>query len=172
MRPEGPPSASNQKAIIRKSCCKGLNETDATCLVAFASRLVMLYISEFDRRIWEPCQTLPLAVLKFAKSAPEVKCEVRFTLACHIMDTESHDLEITGRKIKNNFQKDLALIITTGGCMARGRLYLSIEGVKRMWKVDVRKNEEMNKGLKLFDERVPNGGDPLRSARAGMKHYL
>ena len=163
----------NDRAYWRKLCKDDrLNNTDAEWLIAYASRLNLLFISEFDRRIWQPCNKLPLLILKLAKSAGNTECATRLEVVTLITDTPDRHLEITGRKLKILFPKDLELIKSTRGCMPACRLSVSIDGVKRLWKADVRKCEEMNKGFKLFNERVPNGSDALRSARGMFKHYL
>jgi len=41
-----------------------------------------------------------------------------------------------------------------------------------MFMSDVAENEKLNKGIGLFEDRCPSGGDELRSARTGIKYLL
>ena len=50
--------------------------------------------------------------------------------------------------------------------------YLALKLVSFLWKSDVRENERINKALKLFWSRTPNGSRELCSARATLRHQL
>ena len=52
------------------------------------------------------------------------------------------------------------------------KAYMSLKLVSFLWKGDVRENERMNKALKLFWQRTPNGSRELSSARATLRHQL
>ncbi len=52
------------------------------------------------------------------------------------------------------------------------KAYASLKLVSWLWKPDVRENERINKCLKLFWARTPNGSKELCSARAGLRHQL
>ena len=52
------------------------------------------------------------------------------------------------------------------------RPYLALKIVSFTWKSDVRENERINKMLKLFWQRTPNGTRELCSARAGLRFQL
>ena len=52
------------------------------------------------------------------------------------------------------------------------KAYSTLKLVSWLWKPDVRENERINKCLKLFWQRTPNGTKELCSARAGLRHQL
>ena len=49
------------------------------------------------------------------------------------------------------------------------KAYSTLKLVSWLWKPDVRENERINKCLKLFWQRTPNGTKELCSARAGLR---
>ena len=52
------------------------------------------------------------------------------------------------------------------------RAYVALKMASRIWKPDVRECERINKSLKLFWSRTPNGTRELCSARAALRHQL
>lgn len=50
--------------------------------------------------------------------------------------------------------------------------YLALKLISYLWKSDVRECERVNKSLKLFWSRTPNGSRELCSARATLRHQL
>ena len=52
------------------------------------------------------------------------------------------------------------------------KTFSALKLVSFLWKGDVRENERINKALKLFWQRTPNGSKELSSARATLRHQL
>ena len=52
------------------------------------------------------------------------------------------------------------------------KAFYALKLTSMLWKPDVREHERINKCLKLFWSRTPNGTKELCSARAGLRHQL
>lgn len=95
---------------------------------------------------------------------------MRKSVAHDLLQCAEADLEITTRKLRNLFRRDMAFCASSGFCS--WQLFVTLRGFAMMLKSDVQESERLNKCLSLFGERCPGGSLDLCSSRAAIKHYL
>ena len=80
------------------------------------------------------------------------------------------EVEITVRKFRKFFHKDLVFAAQHGFCS--GKMFVTLKALAYMIEADVQASERLNKTLTLFGERCPGGSLELCSGRLGLKYFL
>ena len=153
-----------------KDVLEGLSETDARFLLAVISRMLLHNACGLERRVVKPLQGFPFKLLWFAFKPMGERCRRRRSLAQELLDTDNSKLEINARKIKSRFLLQLR-DTAKDGCVD-ACLFWIFRSVGKIWKSDVRENERLNKMVGLLDDRCPQIGMELKSARVGIKYKL
>lgn len=148
----------------------GLQQNDATFLIAVVSRMLLHNASGLERRVIKPLRSWPFKLLWLAYKPMNERCSQRMSVASELLNTDDKLLEINARKIKTRFRSELEYTKTTG--YIHHRLYWLFRSVALVWKSDVRENERLNKMIGLLDERCPQIGMDLKSSRVSIKYKL
>lgn len=87
-----------------------------------------------------------------------------------LLEQTDQDVDITIRKVKKLFHKDLAFSASSG--FSSLRMFVAIRGIAGLIQPDVQPSERLNKCLSLFGERCPSGSLELCTGRAALKHFI
>ena len=121
--------------------------------------------ADFDRRIRMLIVAVyPARLLMIAKRGRHIRCAERVGVAEHLLATPDERLEITARKLKLMFGKDLQTIVDTGG-QCPGRLWLQVALWSEWMPSDSQYIEGVNNMLLSAHMCAPNIHGPLLSCR-------
>ena len=133
---------------------------------------VHLYVhaAGLRRRVLEPCEELPLLLMRLAESHFNQPCTVRQRVATIVMDTDDQDLDPTTRQVKSICKEDMRQAKADG--TTGYRLYTISTDMRRRAMCTVRLNETINSQLKRMAEKSPNMSLGLCNARLGIKFFI
>ena len=129
--------------------------------------LTLRQVVDFDRRIVERCESLPLKVLQLGKSPPEMSCDARQQLCRELLVSTDHG-EV--HKLVRLFRADIQ------NCADHGTLafpcFAMIRSMCNSWSCQVQGMEGINSLMLLACKRAPTISQPLLDARIACTKQL
>ena len=137
-------------------------------IIVGTTRLVLRVIASFQRRIMQALETMPIQLLWFAVEAPDVEHVERQRVAQLLLDTPSHELHVTARKIKFLFLMNLIYCVDSGGKIHM-TMYAAFKLLADVWAADTQEVEGYMSVIQAAVAKAPSIQEPQLDARVGKQ---
>ena len=163
-----------QELLVLLQECNWEDEFDSCTLdlrpqlITFTFKLVLMYATEYDRRILKKLGSYPLKLLLLAKTPAHDPCPERAALCQELLEYPEANLHITALKVLTIFHGEISACADNSGRISTA-VYAPFRLLAVSWQGDVQEIEGINNMIQMVCTRSPHIKLPLVDARVANR---